>query len=287
MTSRFSFFPNGRRAADYTELSQLDSGSEELSRKVAPADQSTSANSKRVLWMTYAVVLCTIINVAILIYDRADDTSLPDIQSLPRPNPYPGLEPLLRNISQSDKPKPINTWPVFIGAVSEADAARVYAEEPPHAFTPVGTVYPSTKHFRISKDLDSIIQFRVRDFAMENCSISILLPDDVLNPESPFDSPLRGSHVEIWKLQTSQLLDPDTLSWKTKPAQESLLDVLAWPTDSTTPSVSTSFGCASRSLQTFRLSCRSDSQSDCEVDLWQGKTSGGLFGVTLKQSFSL
>lgn len=119
----------------------------------------------------------------------------------------------------------------------------------------------------------TIAQFRVIDFGMEDCSLTLRLPsaNEPLEGTEPFNfNPT--SALDVFRLNAPKALDVRTLSYRSRPpVAEKTAAVLVRAGEEIEI---TRFPCKWASLHTFELACSAG--SDCLIDVWstQNKTWG-------------
>ncbi|KAJ6540554.1 hypothetical protein B0H19DRAFT_1381617 [Mycena capillaripes] len=228
-----------------------------------------------------ASLLCTFFNISFLTVRSALLTPSNEIKfsnlSLPFGNVYYGLENALRvsGPNATPAPEPIQNPPFFASYVN-ASAPGTPPFQHPSQWTDFGTVYRTDRRFRVASGISTVFQFRVRDFGMERCNLTLL-------PFVP-PPPRSGTHghravdetkatgtfkgrVELYRLRLdNERLNPETLSWDTRPARVG--DALAsWDVSNKGRVDTSEFACPSGSIMTFELACAG--ASDCQVDFNQ------------------
>lgn len=121
--------------------------------------------------------------------------------------------------------------------------------------------------------ISTISQFRVIDYGMENCSITVAIPaltSSSLKSFSPSSAMSDSAsspnvHLEIYILKATSKLDLSTLSWKTKPARSTHLGTLV-ATPGTTAELSSAFECKRGTYVTVEVTCP-DEDKDCMVEV--------------------
>jgi hypothetical protein len=76
--------------------------------------------------------------------------------------------------------------------------------------------------------------------------------------------------IHVWRLDhaSTRFLDPQRLSWNTRPPRARGLPLVTFTLSNETTAMSTNFSCTSDSLQTFEFACASEA---CLVDFWQDR----------------
>ncbi|KAJ7060893.1 hypothetical protein C8F01DRAFT_968553, partial [Mycena amicta] len=177
------------------------------------------------------------------------------------PSSYIGLEYVqgyMRMNKISLELKPIAGWPdvaLIIDSTRPQAVLSPRASEP-HLSTSFGMITLADKTVRADgKGLSTVVQFRVRDFAMERCSLELALTPTTTGSQSQYH--FQG-HIDIWQLALSEWLDPETFSWNKRPERMRL--AATWDVDPFTGSQkrklnSTEFDCTSGKIVTFEIAC--------------------------------
>ncbi|KAF8573440.1 hypothetical protein K439DRAFT_1240896, partial [Ramaria rubella] len=125
-----------------------------------------------------------------------------------QPSTYIGLS----NLKGSYRPThllPIFNYPPLLAQVSRSDPTKVFVNDINRGVTRYGTIYPEDRRFFLNETTNSIAQFRVADWGMERCVISIILPNRQAiissnDPNNTFQiNPSAGTKLNIWSLDDS------------------------------------------------------------------------------------
>lgn len=113
------------------------------------------------------------------------------------------------------------------------------------------------------------MQFRTLDFGMETCSIVIALPgQDHSEPGSKVVDTYRFAHeskIDVWKVNAPRRLNPEKLSWSTRPALDGLFASMSVNVSRlATTWESPEFHCRSGTLHTFEFAC-AEGASPCHI----------------------
>ena len=126
----------------------------------------------------------------------------------------------------------------------------------------------------------TIAQFRVQDFAMENCQIVINIPlradlHKRIVSNKHFHLGSRQVGINVWRLDTrpDEPLDVRTLSLNTRPKRVDPSPMATLIIEEGVESASPIFHCPTGSLQTFELTC---AEPKCAVDFWQDRVEPNL-----------
>jgi hypothetical protein len=113
-------------------------------------------------------------------------------------------------------------------------------------------------------DLATVLQYRNRDFDMEDCILTITVPRST-SDFNPAVSLVSGSVIDIWMLAPTEELFLDGDSTAASPRLQRLMTVELVPAIEAT---SVPFQCASGDFTTMELACSSQSTT-CSADFWQ------------------
>src|SRR6267154_2226170 len=123
--------------------------------------------------------------------------------------------------------------------------------------------------------LESIAQFRVLDFGMENCSLSLTVPPRNNTADLLFSDIGDSVTLDVWSLPARRKLDLYNLSWAKIPQPRVYIGHMNVSYGETHRMPS--FKCKSQSYQTFAVSC---SSPGCLVNV-TGKDAGASGGAPL------
>ncbi|KAJ7780143.1 hypothetical protein DFH07DRAFT_950196 [Mycena maculata] len=222
------------------------------------------------IYACLASMACTFLNISFLAFRKVfvtNDIKYAHIQ-LETPSSYIGLERAVHS-PNAPPPKPISNFPFFTAQVNQSEPGTVFLENNRH-FTDFGTAWPTDRKFRVVAGVSTIMQFRVQDFGMEKCTLT--LSTGMTTPDSGH-SHGRDMHehvhpmgqMDLWKLDQDRRLDPHLVSWKTRPQRSRL--VTSWDLAYSTSLRTEEFYCKSTSILTFELAC--SGQEDCNLDFTQ------------------
>ncbi|KAJ7650620.1 hypothetical protein FB45DRAFT_731042, partial [Roridomyces roridus] len=215
--------------------------------------------------MTIAIVACcTVIDLLLILYlqlgiqhPAAAQAEPTDLKIL---SPYVNLAELYSQTPlKSSKHKPI---------VNHARAfVQISSTEPNRIFPPYGLLRPIAdgmvpeyqRRLLVTPTISTVAQFRVADFGMEDCSLSITVPP--LN-DTTHDHVDESATIDIWSLPVEGKLDMLKLSWSTRPTGGTFfgsLPVAYGETHRLAP-----YRCLSGTYHTFEFRC---SKPDCKIDV--------------------
>ncbi|KAJ7818317.1 hypothetical protein B0H14DRAFT_2520484 [Mycena olivaceomarginata] len=228
---------------------------------------------KYAIYACLASMACTFLNLSFLTFRRVFVTN--NIKyahiELETPNSYIGLERAVRD-PNSPPPKPVSNYPRFSAQVNQTDPSAVYYEFNRH-FTNFGTAWPTDRTFRVAAEVSTIVQFRVQDFGMEKCTLT--LSTGMAPPASGHHGRRHAGHahppptgrMDLWRLDQARAIDPQRLSWRTRPKRSRL--AASWDLAHSASLRTDEFACKSTSIITFELAC--SGQEDCLLDFTQSK----------------
>jgi hypothetical protein len=171
----------------------------------------------------------------------------------------------------------VSTFQMRAGGVSRTlteDTTRQWQSD-------LGDVYPEDRHVLVNHSIcersrsavhaisdffytATILQYRNRDFDMEDCVLSVTVPTST-NDFDPATSLIDGSLVDVWALADAEELFLHGTSRIASPRRHKMMTVnLARATNST----SSPFQCPSGNFTTLELAC-SGQGGVCSVDFWQ------------------
>ncbi|KAF8205914.1 hypothetical protein K438DRAFT_1578626 [Mycena galopus ATCC 62051] len=227
---------------------------------------------KFAVYACLASIACTFLNISFLTFRKAFVTN--DIKyahiELPTPNSYIGLERAVRD-PNSPPPKPISNFPLFTAQVNQSEPNAVYYEYNRH-FTNFGTAWPTDRKFRVVTGASTIVQFRVQDFGMEKCTLTLAMniPRSTSHGHHGREMETHvhpNGRMDLWKLDQDRRLDPQVVSWKTRPQRAGL--VTSWDLAHSASLRTEEFPCKSTSILTFELAC--SGEENCTLDFTQNK----------------
>ncbi|KAI0056930.1 hypothetical protein BV25DRAFT_1995275 [Artomyces pyxidatus] len=252
---------------DYTPISQDDG----MVEKQPATPAKTSAI---VRWSTLIILLCTAVDVllvfTLLFHGKADiffsapaDPASPS--ALEMPSTYISFDLLYDGtVQRNHTMPPIVNLPRTINQVSSLQPSTVFPQWPESWLTVYGIVPINNRRLWVSSDISTIVQFRVLDYGMENCSLALTIPAAGHGEAHLAVSELHEdkAHLDVWALSASTKLDLQTLSWQTRPSRAAHIGRLSASYNQTHQLPS--FSCRSGSYQTFELSCAG---SGCGIDV--------------------
>ncbi|EJD46608.1 hypothetical protein AURDEDRAFT_113660 [Auricularia subglabra TFB-10046 SS5] len=186
---------------------------------------------------------------------------------LRRPNAYIGLEKVTFPANATFDP--IVNYPLATFQIETRDKRRKLKEADRQFLTVEGVVNPEDHRVLISRTDNTVIQFRARDWGMENCVLHLAVA-----PGSP-----SGTVIDIWDLGSGAELLPH-ISWATAPPRvgDKPMATARLGVGETVP-----FHCPQSSFPTFELAC---ADANCFVDFWQDLERGPDAGIHIRQHWS-
>ncbi|KAF7297365.1 hypothetical protein MIND_00970000 [Mycena indigotica] len=226
-----------------------------------------------------ASITCTLLNLSFLLLQKENLSN--NIKSsrirLENPSSYIGLDKVVHNTTSPPvPPKPISAWPDFAEQIAESSPSMVLHQVDRH-FTYFGTAYPTDRKFRIALDVSTVVQFRVRDFGMEKCTLTLsmgIAPPPTSghhHGRSLSESAMATGSIDVWQLDQAHRLDPEHLSWNNRPSRRHLFatwDLAEMQGQPTASFRTTEFLCPSTEILTFELACAAGNPS-CHLEFAQ------------------
>ncbi|KAJ7844411.1 hypothetical protein B0H14DRAFT_997040 [Mycena olivaceomarginata] len=267
--------PSDSVDGEYASLLQDEDSS---AKEIASATSRSAFRLERLVRVaTTIIVLCTVIDMLLLLYlgvhqHSANKTAgSEDHDDLEIRSPYVNLASLYSQTSlQSSKHDPI---------VNHARAfVQISSTEPHKVFPPYGLMRPTgdgmvpeyQRHLLVTPTISTVTQFRVADFGMENCSLSITVPPRADSEDHIHDEP---ATLDIWSYPLTKKLDMQKLSFATRPTGGTLLGSL--PVSFGETHRLPGYRCLSGSYQTFEFRC---STPECKIDVMgDGDRASGLY----------
>ncbi|KAJ6570243.1 hypothetical protein DFH09DRAFT_917641 [Mycena vulgaris] len=195
-------------------------------------------------------------------------------------SPYVNLAELYSQTSlKSSKHDPIVNHARAFVQISSTEPRKIF---PPYGLmrpTPDGMVPEYHRHLVVTPTISTVAQFRVADFGMENCSLSITVPPRNESDGRITDEP---ATLDIWSLPVMKKLDMQKLSWATRPIGGTFFGSL--PVSFGETRRLPGYRCPSGSYQTFEFKC---STPGCKIDIMgSGDQASGLsfYSVPLRSS---
>ncbi|KAA1474023.1 hypothetical protein DENSPDRAFT_860145 [Dentipellis sp. KUC8613] len=230
---------------------------------------------------TLIIVTCTIVDTLLVLQlgIRYFKASAPlDVDSLEFRSPYIGFDNLYRNKSRSTQSGPIFNLGRALWQVSSAEPNKVFPQWPDSWMSPDGLVPLDDRRVLVNEKTSTIAQFRVQDYGMEKCRITLAIParSEVDAPQATISGLAESVELDVWMLSTEKRIKAHKLSWKTKPPRGKHLGTLV-ATPGTTQELP-GYACASGSLQTIEVTC---STPGCLLDI--NVADRKFFGLFLKQ----
>ncbi|KAJ7510320.1 hypothetical protein B0H11DRAFT_2216129 [Mycena galericulata] len=267
--------------AEYAALLQDDDSSIQL-KETASTTRSALRLENLVRVATIIIVCCTVIDMLLLLYlqVRIQHHSAEQMAAEAEPtdleirSPYVNLAELYSQTPlQSSKHDPIVNHARAFVQISSTEPNRIF---PPYGLMrPVadGMVPEYQRHLLVTPTISTIAQFRVADFGMENCSLSITVPSPHDTDDTITDEP---ATLDIWSLPVTKKLDMQTLSWATRPTGGTFFGSL--PVSFGETHRLPGFHCHSGTYHTFEFKLSTCSKPGCKIDVMgNGDQASGLY----------
>jgi len=190
---------------------------------------------------------------------------------------YMNLDKVQRNASE--KFNPIDSFAYVVLQLKSDDPQRKTYEDDRMYYSREGAIYPDDRHFLVTKETSTIMQFRNMDHQMERCEIQGLVPPSEMPHDPAVDIDYSGK-MDVWLLDNSRELSR-YMVWERTPKRVKKLTSFQFRQNSEQSTVVESFHCPSLGFSTFEFVC-SEETPNCKVDFWWVKKTP-LNGVWMKQ----
>jgi len=260
----------------YAPLSQQKSKDEDLEPQTSQQGDSTS----HLLRLAYVgSIISSLLSLFLFGHGYWDSYHVIKASNptLRRPSTYMYLEKVTTTPKVS--PPQIFSFAHILLQIDTKDPHRKLKEDSRWYQSNFGEIHPDDRHFLVSSQVNTVVQFRNLDFGMENCHLNPTIPTNITS----FDTQLNvdpSSELDIWMLDNSWELSRH-VEWNTAPARRSHFATISLSGGGHTP---VEFRCPSTSFSTFEFSC-SKRTPDCHIEFWQ-MSGVPLNGVYLVQHAS-
>ncbi|KAG2033994.1 hypothetical protein BDR03DRAFT_966257 [Suillus americanus] len=186
---------------------------------------------------------------------RSTSTS-DELELLPFQNPYLNLEILYKDpdFKSSTHHPIINNVPI-IAQVSNREHQKIRPPLQRYKSVAQSRAPIYERRLIVTQELESIAQFRVLDFGMENCSLSLTVPPRNSTEDLLYTDLGDSVILDVWSLPARHKLDLYNLSWSKLPRPRVHIGHMNVSYGKTYRMPS--FQCKSQSYQTFAVSCSS------------------------------
>ncbi|KAF9001377.1 hypothetical protein BDZ89DRAFT_1081916 [Hymenopellis radicata] len=258
-------------SASYTPLNVSEESCNEQDRQPT----SKSASQRRlVTWACIGTLISSILSIGVFYFESSVSHATRSLAPLRRPSTYINLDSVA--ISGDRPPRsPIYNLPDVI-LQFRSDPSRSLFEDSRWYRSNVGAIYPDDRHFLVSSETSTVVQFRSLDYGMERCHLNPTIPSsNTTSFEAAVDVDF-SSEIDIWMLDSSSELSRHT-SWSAAPPRRSHFATVDFSGKGHKP---VEFRCPSSSFTIFEFSC-SDRTPNCYIDFWQKKerVPNGVFMV--------
>ncbi|KAJ6569447.1 hypothetical protein B0H19DRAFT_695083 [Mycena capillaripes] len=243
-----------------------------------------------IFWAGIASLICTALNLVFIgfpfVARNPGSRGPTSFGSLEFVSPYIGLDFAIHH--DTLPLPPIVNFPVLLAQVEAARPSQVRLDT--HRWnSSFGMIYPADRTFNVASGISTIAQFRAIDWGMEKCSLDVVLPE-VTEMTDFMNFSMSGSTgdsdwvtVEVWRVSSPEItvaIDPQTLSWETKPPRKLLVGY--WGLKPGVRMQSETFECSSNSLHTFEFLCL---DPKCHLQFQQDPNDSQIgFYITQRQS---
>ncbi|ESK86673.1 hypothetical protein Moror_9672 [Moniliophthora roreri MCA 2997] len=232
----------------------------------------------------------TAINLALvcqfLASNRTHVASSYDIANLEYRSTYIGLDSLYDNTKSNHTHSPVINRPRYIASVYSNGSQYVIPEDHDYYLTPDGYMPLEVQRIVVNQEVTTIAQFRIMDWGMENCRLTIDIPafNETKKAASIYSD--HGSEpvvLDVWFLDSvppAYFGKPGQKIWP--PKRQHLLASLSlsYGLRARTPT----FPCPSASDQNFEVVCSPYNQH-CNADLMYLGWTDNIFYIEQQQSF--
>jgi len=252
----------------YSQLPNDDNSGYSPDSELMQKTRQDKRPNRFLIWCCAIALTVTLLNLSFLSILRQSKANRDSRRGLRRPSTYIGFDSIERSAS----------WPLP-GRIANHPRTmqRVSASEPDR-------VFPQDRHVLVSSQTSMLVQFRVRDYDMERCTVGIWIPPKTaLRAGKTFELEGDLSSIELWKINLADELDFDALTWRSRPRDRILLGAL-----DITAGVGSripTFACPTESLLTFEVSCP-EAATDCFMEFGQDQ-SLPVLGIMMYQYSSL
>ncbi|KAJ7052541.1 hypothetical protein C8F01DRAFT_570245 [Mycena amicta] len=245
---------------------------ERASAQEAPP-QAASKLDRLVRIATLVIVLCAVVDVVLVLYvglqNRAGSATWQS-DDLEIRSPYVHLAELYaqKQLKSSEDEPIINHARAFV----QIDANQPDKIFPSYGASRNGMIPEYERRLVATETMSTIAQFRIVDFGMEQCSLSVTVParneaNDVIAYES--------STIDIYLLPVSKKLNMQKLSYSTRPLGGKFFSSL--PVSFNNTHSLPWYPCEWGTYQTFEFRC---SKPGCKIDITgTGDAESGLYIV--------
>ncbi|KAJ7284609.1 hypothetical protein C8J57DRAFT_1497508 [Mycena rebaudengoi] len=244
----------------------------------APLPRSALRLERIVRIATAIIVCCTVIDMLLILYlgiHQFTTNHSPPVEAdgddLEIRSPFVNLAELYsQETMQSSKHDPIVNHARAFVQISSTEPERIFPPWGLMRLTPDGMVPEYKRHLLVTPTTSTVAQFRVADFGMESCSLSITLPP--LNETDGFvlNEP---ATLDIWSWDVPKKMEMHKLSWATRYPRKTFLGSL--PVSIGETNRLPGYRCLSGSYQTLEFTC---STPNCKIDITgEGDHASGLY----------
>ncbi|KAF9038918.1 hypothetical protein BDZ89DRAFT_1061021 [Hymenopellis radicata] len=255
-------------SASYTPLNVSEEACNEQDCQPTSNRGYTASQRRLVTWACIGTVISSILSIGVFYFDHLESPVSRAASSrapLRRPSTYINLNSVAIS---GDRPplSPIYNSPDVILQFRTSDPSRSLFEDPRWYPSDVGAIYPDDRHFLVSSETSTVVQFRNLDYEMERCHLNPTIPSPNITSFEAAVNVDFSSEIDIWMLDSSSELSRH-ISWSTAPPRRSHFATVDFSGKDHKP---IEFRCPSSSFTTFEFSC-SDRTPNCYINFWQKK----------------
>ncbi|KAL0961079.1 hypothetical protein HGRIS_006062 [Hohenbuehelia grisea] len=240
-----------------------------------PKGQAGAVTARYSYFTTGAIAVvaaCFIVDSIALVYMIFLSSKAPvSLDQLPLRHTYSTLDYLYNGTNfRSGLQDPLINTPMAFALVNRSQPAKVTLDPQDMSMTDEGFIPVGERRLLVTPSVSTIMQMRVLDYGMENCSITFRHKSHrSTRALATLPATIRGSQgdsalLNVWSLASDRKLDFGKLAWNTKPPRRTFLGALrvGYNTTSQLPG----FACPMGSYQAFEVAC-SPEDSVCHVEV--------------------
>ncbi|KAF8902249.1 hypothetical protein CPB84DRAFT_1824378 [Gymnopilus junonius] len=281
---RFPAMPqNTVNSESYALLASNEYDDESEKPKATPTESSTwtlAIVAGLVIFLMVDLIVFSLIGKMLL-----DARSFEDPEDMEFRNPYIGLDDLYHyhDIKPSHFSKVINE-PRLSAQISPAEPNRVFPIDAHRWLSDFGVLSPPDRHFQVSNQIHTMVQFHILDYGMEKCTLAVRLPGRGDTLPHPYTLPTSQDVVRlnICELDVKRPLKERQITWSTRPVCQRQLGTIEAKVGEEVEM--DPFSCKSGSFIGYQISCAdvsADISPECNIDVWTNHNQ--TWGIFLNQ----
>ncbi|PPR02726.1 hypothetical protein CVT26_009437 [Gymnopilus dilepis] len=271
----------GQHEVDSESYTLLDNNDYDGSEK---RHEPPTESSPRILVIFAGLVVFLMIDLLAFAYIGnllLDARTLEDPDDMEFRNAYIGLDDLYQyhDIKPSHYDKIINE-PRLSAQISPKAPDKLFPIDAHQWLSDFGVLSPPDRHFQVSNQIQTVIQFHILDYGMEKCALAVRLPNRSAVLPHPFTLPATQNTVRlnVCELEAGRPLKERQITWSSRPVCRRQLGILTAKVGEEVEMGS--FSCKSGTFIGYQISCADDS-AECDIDVWTNHNQ--TWGVFLNQ----